>query len=183
MRGESRGPGWPVGRATSTDLANGGGMTAHQSHSSVETQAARSSMSRQEILDFLRRRQEDFEDLDAALLAADYTEDAVIESPLAGRHVGPQAAEQALRLVFSAFLDMSMTFEEPLVDGDAAAQVITVEATHIGELLGVPPTGKRFRLTMAFFFEFRDRKIARERRVYDFTGLLVQIGVLKAKPA
>ncbi len=28
----------------------------------------------------------------------------------------------------------------------------------------------------------KDRKIVRERRVYDFTGLLVQIGLLKAKP-
>jgi hypothetical protein len=26
-------------------------------------------------------------------------------------------------------------------------------------------------------------KIVRERRIFDFTGLLVQIGVLKAKPA
>jgi len=27
-----------------------------------------------------------------------------------------------------------------------------------------------------------DRQIAHERRIYDFTGLLIQIGVLKAKP-
>jgi hypothetical protein len=26
------------------------------------------------------------------------------------------------------------------------------------------------------------REIVRERRIYDFTGVLVQIGVLKAKP-
>jgi len=29
----------------------------------------------------------------------------------------------------------------------------------------------------------RNGKIVHERRIYDFTGLLVQIGVLKAKPA
>ena len=29
----------------------------------------------------------------------------------------------------------------------------------------------------------KDGQIARERRIYDFTGLLVQIGLLKAKPA
>jgi hypothetical protein len=28
-----------------------------------------------------------------------------------------------------------------------------------------------------------DGKIQHERRVYDFTGLMVQLGVLKAKPA
>ena len=31
-------------------------------------------------------------------------------------------------------------------------------------------------------FELRDGKITHERRLYDFTGLLVQVGVLKAKP-
>ena len=33
-----------------------------------------------------------------------------------------------------------------------------------------------------FLYELRDRHIVRERRIYDFTRLLVQIGVLKAKP-
>jgi hypothetical protein len=31
-------------------------------------------------------------------------------------------------------------------------------------------------------FEWRDGKIAVERRLYDFTSLLLQVGVLKAKP-
>jgi hypothetical protein len=30
---------------------------------------------------------------------------------------------------------------------------------------------------------FADGLIAHERRIYDFTGLLLQIGVLRAKPA
>jgi hypothetical protein len=34
-----------------------------------------------------------------------------------------------------------------------------------------------------FFYQLEHGKIVRERRVYDFTGLLLQIGVLKAKPA
>jgi hypothetical protein len=34
-----------------------------------------------------------------------------------------------------------------------------------------------------FLFIFADGKIAREIRVYDFAGLLLQLGVLKAKPA
>jgi hypothetical protein len=32
-------------------------------------------------------------------------------------------------------------------------------------------------------FEFREEgKVAVERRLYDFTGLLIQMGVIKAKP-
>jgi hypothetical protein len=29
----------------------------------------------------------------------------------------------------------------------------------------------------------RDGLIARERRIYDFTGMLLQVGAIKAKPA
>jgi hypothetical protein len=31
-------------------------------------------------------------------------------------------------------------------------------------------------------FEFRDGKVAVEKRLYDFTGLLIQMGVIRAKP-
>ena len=51
------------------------------------------------------------------------------------------------------------------------------------EFLGFEPTGKRFQMSMAFVHRLKDRKIVHERRIYDFTGVLVQIGVLKAKPA
>lgn len=32
-------------------------------------------------------------------------------------------------------------------------------------------------------FEMKDGLIAQERRYYDFTGLLMQLGVLRGKPA
>jgi hypothetical protein len=35
----------------------------------------------------------------------------------------------------------------------------------------------------SFLFFFADGRIKREIRIYDFTGILVQLGVLKAKPA
>jgi hypothetical protein len=48
--------------------------------------------------------------------------------------------------------------------------------------MGVSASGKPFHLTVAFLYELKDRRIVRERRIYDFTGLLVQVGLLKAKP-
>jgi len=36
---------------------------------------------------------------------------------------------------------------------------------------------------MVFLVDIKDGKIQHERRVYDFTGLMIQLGVLKAKPA
>ncbi len=31
-------------------------------------------------------------------------------------------------------------------------------------------------------YTLKDGKVVHERRIYDFTGMLIQIGVLKAKP-
>jgi steroid delta-isomerase-like uncharacterized protein len=140
-----------------------------------------SGMTRDEIVAFFQRREDLYNDFDAAALAADYADDAVIESPIAGVHTGG-AAEQALTAVFTAFLDRKMRTESLLIDGDRVAQVWAIEGTHIGEFLGLPPTGKPFRHTAVFLYELRNRRIVRERRIYDFTGLLVQIGVMKAKP-
>jgi len=142
----------------------------------------RSAMTREEIITFFQRREGLYNDFDAAALAADYADDALIDSPIAGVHSGRSEAEQALRAVFAAFLDRRMRTETLLIDGDLVAQVIAIEGTHIGEFLGLPPSGKPFRHSAVFFYELRDRRIVRERRIYDFTGLLVQIGVLRAKP-
>ena len=145
--------------------------------------AGQSGMTRDEVVAFFTRRQELWDDLDAAALAADYADDAVIESPMTGVHSGPAAAEQALRAVFSAFLDEKLKTERLVIDGDFVAQFVSVTGTHVGPFMGLQPTGRRFRLNAVFLFELRDRKIVREQRIYDFTGLMVQIGALKAKPS
>jgi predicted ester cyclase len=76
-----------------------------------------------------------------------------------------------------------MSVEDMVIDGDIVITVLSCEGTHMHELLGFEPTGKRFQMNMAFVHRLKDGKIVHERRIYDFTGLLVQIGLLKAKPA
>ena len=56
------------------------------------------------------------------------------------------------------------------------------EGTHVGEFLGLPPIGKSFHLKAVLLYELEAGKIVRERRIYDFTGMLMQIGILKARP-
>ena len=104
-----------------------------------------------------------------------------IESPVTGSH-GKADAERNLRVVLDAFLDLKMRFGPPIIDGASVALYATAEGTNMGGFMGLPPSGRTFKLTTAFFYEVRDGRIVREQRIYDFTGLLVQIGVLKAKP-
>ena len=141
-----------------------------------------SGMTRDEIVTFFERRQELYDDFDAAGLAADYADDVVVESPMSGVHTGRAAAEKALSETFKAFLDLKMTTDAILVDGNRVAHFVTTEGTHLSDFMGVSASGKPFHLTVAFLYELKDRRIVRERRIYDFTGLLVQVGLLKAKP-
>ena len=140
-------------------------------------------MTRDDIMALFARRHEAMVQRDAAALAAEYAEGAVAESPWVGTVKGREAIEQAWRAVFSAFPDQVFYEEELLVDGDRAALFATAAGTDLGGFMGLPPTGKPFRTPVVFLFTFDDRHIVHERRIYDFTGMLVQIGVLKAKPA
>ena len=127
------------------------------------------------------RRLAAFDRHDAATLAADYAADCVIESPSGGTHHGPAAAEQVLRHVFDA-LEVKLSRQSVLIDGDSVAEVVSIEGHDTGRFLGLPPTGKSFRVQGVFLYDLKDGRIARERRIYDFTAMLVQTGLLKAKP-
>ena len=144
--------------------------------------AAKGQMTRAEIVEFFERRQRAYDDFDAAALAADYADNCVVDSPTGGTHTGRASVQSVLEAVFEAFLDMKTQTDYLLIDGDHVAQFMSVEGTNMGGFLGLEASGKPFRLAAAFVYEFRDRQIVRERRIYDFTGMLTQIGVLKTKP-
>jgi steroid delta-isomerase-like uncharacterized protein len=141
-------------------------------------------MTRDEILAMITRRADAWRRLDAVTLVADYADDAVIESPMAGGTThGAEQAKQVFQTYFNAFPDLDMQGGEVLVDGQRAAVMATFTGTDRGGFMGMPASGRRVTIPVVFLYEFRDGKIVRDRRVYDFTGLLIQVGTLKAKPA
>jgi steroid delta-isomerase-like uncharacterized protein len=157
-------------------------MSREQSSTTAGTQPPQRQMTRAEVMAFFDRRQIAFDNLDAATLAADYAEDCIVDSPTGGTHTGRTAVQKVQQAVFDAFLDMKTRTESLVIDGDLVAQALTIEGTNIGGLFGLSPSGKPFRLDAVFLYELKDRQIVRERRIYDFTGMLTQIGVLKTKP-
>jgi steroid delta-isomerase-like uncharacterized protein len=120
---------------------------------------------------------------DAGALAHNYAEDAVIESPIFGVVEGRDAIEASHRAAFEAWPDAIQQNESVLVDGNRACVVSTFSGTHVHDLMGLPGTGKPFKINLVFIYHLRDGLIAREERLYDFTTTLVQLGVMKVKPA
>jgi len=140
-------------------------------------------MTRQDILALFDRRQAAFDRRDVLELTNLHAEDGVVESLVAGTVKGRAAIGDVYRAWLTAFPDVVITSDELLIDGLRAAHLVTHTGTDRGGFMGLPPTGKPFRVPIVYLVEFRDGHILHERRIYDFTGLLVQIGVLKAKPA
>ena len=139
-------------------------------------------MTRDQVVAMFDRRRSAYERRDAAALAADYTADCTVDSPSAGTHHGPAAAERVLKNVFNA-LDVTLHQQSLIIDGDTVAQVVTIEGKGVGQLLGMSPTGKSFRVPGVFLYDLKDGLISRERRIYDFAALLIQTGLFKVKPS
>ena len=140
-------------------------------------------MTRNEIIKFFARRDEAWQRHDAVALAADHAEDGEVDSPFYGKVVGRNALLEIYSQWFLSFPDAEYFTEHLLVDRNRATQFIIMSGTQKGDFCGLAPTGKRFEMRCAFMFSFAEEKITHEIRVYDFTGILLQLGVLKAKPA
>ncbi len=137
---------------------------------------------RDEVIALFSRRRVAWSRLDAAALAAEHTDDCVAESPMAGQLLGRAAMEHVYRAWFDGFPDLALEIEDPVVDGERSVEIGTLSGTDTGGFMGLPATGKAFRVPAVFVYGLEDGKIARFRSVYDFTGILVQTGLMKAKP-
>ena len=139
-------------------------------------------MTREEIATVFARRETAWRKRDAAALASDHAPNGVVVSPTGGVLEGRADIERIYRVWFTAFPDLVFSTEDLLIDDDRAALLGRVTGSHAGEFFGMAPTGRRIEVSCAFIFRFEDGLIAHERRILDFTGLLVQVGVLRAKP-
>lgn len=140
-------------------------------------------MTRDAVIALFERREAAWRARDAASLTADHAPDCVVISPTGGVLEGRGEIERIYRVWFTAFPDFALTTEDLIVDDDRVALVCRVTGTHSGEFFGMPATGRHIEVAGAFIYRLENGLIAHERRVLDFTGLLVQVGVLRARPA
>ena len=120
---------------------------------------------------------------DPIALARDYADDGTIISPIFRTVQGREAIVESFRSLFRTFPDWQYTGQELLVDGDTVAEPFIVNATHTRDFMGHPGSGRKFEIQGVRILKLQDGLIAYERRYYDFTGLLIQLGVLRGKPA
>jgi predicted ester cyclase len=92
------------------------------------------------------------------------------------------AIDKSYEKLFQVYENWTIDKNDLLVDGLRVVQVYEGHSTHIGEVFGVAPTGKSITTRGVFLFELNEQGlIVTERHFYDFSAMLIQIGVLRPK--
>jgi predicted ester cyclase len=98
-----------------------------------------------------------------------------------GELYAPDLAPAARRWIApfrTSFPDVRMEIAELIAEDDKVVGRFTCSATHLGEWLGHPPTGRRFeRVDEVSIFRFRDGRIAHVWSLEDNLGRLRQLGL------
>ena len=141
------------------------------------------TLARAELQAALDRLQEAVNRRDPDAIAACHTPNGIVESPMFATLRGRKAIEEAQRAFFTSFPDAATTVDATLIDPPHVGVFLTMNATHVNEFFGLPGTGRRIEVRMARLMRMEGDLVAHETRIYDFTGVLVQVGVLRAKPA
>lgn len=114
-------------------------------------------------------------DVAGELLADDY----VVHDPgTPGRQGGVEGEQQAVSLYRSAFPDLHFTLEDVVVEGDRVALRWNSSGTHLGELMGMLPTGRRAGPTGLSIFRVVNGRIAENWHNWDTFGMLQQLGAI-----
>jgi steroid delta-isomerase-like uncharacterized protein len=90
---------------------------------------------------------------------------------------GPAGAKEQLSMYRGAFPDMSATVSDQDENGDEVTSSWTVTGTHDGDLMGVPPTGKKIESKGTTRARIADGKIAEEWHEWSMADMLQQLGV------
>ena len=141
-------------------------------------------MTRDALQGIAERYVEAWQRRDPDAVALFHAPDGVADSPIYARLRGRPAIHDASRAFFTSFPDAALVIDAILIDPPRIAIFTTVNATHVNEFFGMPGTNRRIEFRNARLMEINeDGLITSDRRIYDFTGLLLQVGILRAKPA
>ncbi len=107
------------------------------------------------------------------LTAANFV-DETLQPPIHGL----EALKQFVTMFRTAFPDLHLTIEDLIAEGDKVTVRFTSTGTQRGELMGIPPTGKRATVTGINIIRFENGKGVEGWSNFDALGMLQQLGAI-----
>lgn len=91
-----------------------------------------------------------------------------------------EGLKQMLPMFRAAFPDLQITTEDLIAEGDKVVDRVTIRGTHLGELMGIPASGKSIAVTETHIARIAGGKIVERWGEWDQLGLMQQIGAIPA---
>ncbi len=95
-----------------------------------------------------------------------------------------QAAGRGIKEIFvmlrRAYPDLHIAIDDLIEEGDKLVARQTVTGTHLGEYLGLAPTGRSVTYDEIFIFRFVDGRITQTWGVVDVLAQMKQLGLISA---
>ena len=111
-------------------------------------------------------------DLVDTILAPDWD-----DIPLApGQAPGPAGIKPIIRMLATALPDVHITIHDLLQEPGKTAVRAEISGTHLGELFGIAPTGKRVSFRLHEFHTLANGLITTTWHMEDWFGLFLQLG-------
>jgi steroid delta-isomerase-like uncharacterized protein len=109
-------------------------------------------------------------------------EDYVEHDPLPGQGDGREGAVTRFTMITSG-LAPTFTVEDVVAEDDRVVVRWTQAGTHVGEFLGIPPTGRTFTIPGIDIYRVSESKLAEHWHVIDQLAMLGQLGLLPEPPS
>ena len=84
--------------------------------------------------------------------------------------------KQFIYLLWKAFPDIRITFEDIIIEGNKVACRYILSGTHKGEFVDLKPTDKQFRVNGMTIFSFLDAIVIERWNLVDMLSLMEQLG-------
>lgn len=91
---------------------------------------------------------------------------------------GPDGLKATAAWLGQTFSDRETRIDDMFAEGDKVVARVTFTGAQTGELMGLPPTGKRFSVTEIHICRVADGKIAEHWGVVDNLSMLQQLGAM-----
>ncbi|HKR74471.1 MAG TPA: ester cyclase [Candidatus Nitrosocosmicus sp.] len=83
--------------------------------------------------------------------------------------------KQFIYLLWNAFPDIRIIFEDVIIEGNKIAGRYRLEGTHKGKFLDLQPTNKQFKVNGTTIFYFQDSKCVKRWNLVDMISLMDQL--------
>ena len=111
-----------------------------------------------------------------------YAPDYVLHDPSLPEDLhGPGGIKRYAAMTLGAFPDIRVAVEDQVAEGDKVVSRWTATGTHTGDLMSIPPTGRRVEISGVTINRFSGGKIAEDWYQSEDLGMMQQLGVIPSE--